>query len=246
MWKSIEGYEGFYEISDTGEVRSLDRILKRKDNKPYTAKGQTMKIKNFKSGYEYVTLASTTINKGKNKKFLIHRLVAMAFIPNPENKPFVNHIDGIKNNNRVENLEWVTRVENAQHAVKNGLYNHVVGEASGTAKLTEKQVLEILDNYDGSETLQVIANRYTVCVERISRILTGDSWSYLGRKSKEKKKMTRLTEKQVIEIIEKGKCDTYAKISGKYNCSEETIRNILLKKSWKHIHSQLEKSNDHL
>lgn len=105
MWKKIiyNEQETNYSISDKGEVR--------KDANNYIMKLQ------IQQGYKHVTLQ---INK-KAKRFRVHRLVAEAFIPNPENKPYVNHIDGNRQNNLVENLEWVTPAENTQHAVSSGL-----------------------------------------------------------------------------------------------------------------------------
>ena len=80
---------------------------------------------------------------GEKKKFLVHRLVAEAFIPNPENKPEVNHIDGDKTNNHVSNLEWVTRSENMQHAFKTGL-NSNIGINNSRSLLTERGYRDIL------------------------------------------------------------------------------------------------------
>ena len=103
-WKEIQGFEGLYKISNEGKIYSnkINAIMKTYINN---------------NGYECVQL---TKNK-KRKHFLVHRLVAKAFIPNIDNKPQVNHIDGNKANNRVENLEWYTNSENQIHAYKNGL-----------------------------------------------------------------------------------------------------------------------------
>lgn len=105
IWKPIKGYEGFYEVSNKGNVRSI-----RKN----TILSQTVGVKN---GYCYVGFCKD----GQNKKMLVHRLVAIAFIDNPEGKRTVNHIDGNKKNNAVENLEWATYSENHKHAFANGL-----------------------------------------------------------------------------------------------------------------------------
>lgn len=104
-WRGVKDYEGLYQISNTGKVKSLYRNNER------------ILIGDIIKGYLRVEL---TKNK-KIKKFLVHRLVAQAFIPNPENKPYVNHIDGNKENNNVSNLEWCTQRENINHAWETGL-----------------------------------------------------------------------------------------------------------------------------
>ena len=107
IWKDINGYDGFYRISNLGRVKSAryNRYLKLFFNK---------------KGYARINLNK----KGKLKTYRVHRLVAQAFIPNPNNKPQVNHKDGNKRNNCVDNLEWVTNEENYEHAIKNNLISH--------------------------------------------------------------------------------------------------------------------------
>ena len=109
IWKSIEGYEGKYEISSLGRVRSLfDKNGKKRI--------LILKPRISKNGYLYLNLWQNS--KGRAKK--IHRMVAETFIPNPENKETVNHKNCVKTDNRVENLEWTTWKENSQHAALNG------------------------------------------------------------------------------------------------------------------------------
>ena len=108
---------GFYEISNLGRVRSLDHYIRQRNNSKKLHKGRILNTWSDKIGYTVVGL--NKYNKYKIKK--IHRLVAEAFIPNPENKSDVNHIDGNKSNNIVSNLEWATRSENMQHAYNTGL-----------------------------------------------------------------------------------------------------------------------------
>jgi hypothetical protein len=103
IWKPILGFEGKYLISSYGNVFSLN-------------KGGSMYL-HSKRGYKVVELY---LSKGKYKKFLVHRLVAIAFIPNPENKPFINHIDNDGLNNDISNLEWCTPRENVHHMIKCG------------------------------------------------------------------------------------------------------------------------------
>lgn len=108
IWKDIPNYEGMYQVSNLGNVRSLH----------WNHSNVIKNLKPFNNG-GYLRVAFNT--KNAHAKFLVHRLVAIAFIPNPENKEEVNHIDGDKTNNCVNNLEWVTRKENIHHAIRHGL-----------------------------------------------------------------------------------------------------------------------------
>ena len=115
-WKVIENYPN-YQISNYGRVKSLKYYSNV--HKKYYDRELMLKEKTNKSGYKYVSLGCG--KRGKKKAFSIHRLVAQAFISNPNSYKEVNHIDGNKNNNCVENLEWCTRKENILHAYKLGL-----------------------------------------------------------------------------------------------------------------------------
>ena len=113
VWKDIPGYEGLYQVSSLGRVKSLERDTKRL--RPQHIRERMLKPRN--GGYLQVYLADA----GKREAVYIHRLVAQAFIPNPDNKPIANHKDGNKHNNSVENLEWCTHQENVLHAYLTGL-----------------------------------------------------------------------------------------------------------------------------
>ena len=117
IWKDITGYEGLYQVSNLGEVKSLERMISNgKGLVKVKERILTQSITNW--GYYRVAL----YKNGVRKYCKVHRLVAEAFIPNPESKEQVNHIDGNKLNNCVDNLEWSTRIENLNHARINGLY----------------------------------------------------------------------------------------------------------------------------
>lgn len=122
-WRTIEGYEGYYEVSDKGDVRSLDRIVPSGKHGTRKIYGRTMKLTQSygrnNDGYLVVNL-----RKDHTSKVIpVHRLVAKAFIQNPDNLPTVNHKDGDKTNNKVDNLEWASYSENNIHALDTGLRN---------------------------------------------------------------------------------------------------------------------------
>lgn len=112
-WRPIEGTDGQYEVSNTGKVRSNN----------YLGHGKTKELKLWANGsYLRVGLRFN----GKYTRFLVHRLVASAFIPNPDNLPEVNHINGNPKDNQVDNLEWVDRKSNIHHAIRTGLFDNSI------------------------------------------------------------------------------------------------------------------------
>lgn len=117
IWKDIEGYKTYYQVSNIGRVKSLCRIVDSKRNNAVYLRNEKILVNKIKkSGYRFVSLC----REGKVKYFHVHRLVAIAFIPNTKNNPEINHKDCDKSNNNVSNLEWVSRSENNSHAVRNG------------------------------------------------------------------------------------------------------------------------------
>lgn len=181
FWKSISGYEGMYEVSNKGNVRSLDRKIYNKGNDSfYQVKGRMIKQsacgKEYENDNHYLSVSLCKDGVGCHKR--VHRLVANAFVPNPDNKPFVNHDNGIKYDNRDVNLSWTTDRENKIHASNNGLMSK--GESSGTNVLTKNQVLEIRSAYDmGCFSYKDLAEAYDVHKQTIAPIIRGETWQHL-------------------------------------------------------------------
>jgi hypothetical protein len=117
IWKDIDGYDGFYQVSSWGRIKSLGRWVACKGGQKFN-KERIRKDCNS-HGYRNITLCK----ENKSHSFLLHIVVANAFVENPENLPQVNHLDGDKTNNYYKNLEWCTGSENMQHAADNGLLN---------------------------------------------------------------------------------------------------------------------------
>jgi len=160
-YKQIKDYEN-YSVSNYGRIRNdkTGRILKpRKDL----------------CGYLYVGL----YKNGVRKMLKVHRLVANAFIPNPENKRTVNHIDGNKINNFVENLEWCTHKENTHHAMDTGLKDSK-GEKHGRVKLSEKEVLEIRRIFaTGDYSQTTLGEMFDVSQQHVSDIINRKLWQHI-------------------------------------------------------------------
>ena len=164
QWREIENYED-YVISDQGRVFSYKRSIFLKPAKDG-------------GGYLFVILSKN----GVCKSHRIHRLVALAFIPNPENKETVNHIDGIKTNNQADNLEWATHSENTQHSFDNGLQKPpcLKGTKNGRAKLLEKEVLEIRRLYStGDYSYRALAKMFGVDHSLIGYIIRRKLWKHV-------------------------------------------------------------------
>lgn len=188
IWKSIEHYEDAYEISNHGHVRRTDGVelsIQGPPSRRYCA------IQLWKNGV-FVTRA-------------IHRLVALAFIPNPEDKPEVNHKDGVKSNNCADNLEWMTRSEQMKHAFATGLHS-VTGERNPAAILQEKDIPIICEMYEsGDYTQTAIAERFGVSKDEIYRIVTNQHWKHIKRnviipKKKAQRKGRKLSTEQAKSI----------------------------------------------
>lgn len=159
-WKNVDGFEN-YQISNLGSVKSLPKKVKNKQG--YRTTRLRFLKPTISHGYAIVML--------NYKRLRVHRLVALAFIPNIDDKPFINHIDGNKLNNHFTNLEWCTQKENVHHAFETNLTSGKNG-----AILTNNQVTEIKKLLNGGITQTVIAKKFNVNRVTITLINTKKTW----------------------------------------------------------------------
>lgn len=168
MKKPIKNYEGLYEITDDGKIICLPRI---KHNKYVSFKTKSHETYGYKNKKGYMVINLTSNNKEiKKKNVLIHRLVAETFIPNPKNYPYINHKDGNKSNNNVNNLEWCNNSMNQLHAFANGLQKG--GCEHNNSKLTYDNVLFIKNNINKYKQIE-LANMFNISSKAIYQIKKG-------------------------------------------------------------------------
>lgn len=171
QWKDIPETDGYYQISNHGRIRSWKNGRWGKRQSP-----KIMKLGYCRNGYKrYKVLIDD-----KLQNFSVHRMVAEAFIPNPENKPQVNHIDTDKANNHVSNLEWCTQSENMIHRGDMGVANYKRGEDLSSSIFTEKQVKHIRNTYKENDiTQREMAEYYDCSQSTIAAIITRRSWGHI-------------------------------------------------------------------
>lgn len=193
-----------YEVSTAGNVKSFMRYRE----------GRLLSPRPTRNGYLRVRL----MIDGEQKMSYVHRLVALTFIPNPENKPCVNHKNGDKTDNRVENLEWCTRSENMRHAFATGLAAQ--GDACYNAKLTNEQVVYIRENPDDLTGTELAA-QFGVTQTSIYEIQIGKTYKNAGGTVRQSKK-PRVTDDVRAEIRR-----LYVKGSREFGVAPKTIFNIV-------------------
>lgn len=178
-WKDIVGFEGLYQISNMGRVKVLEKKLKTR-NGFAIRREKIMKPVKKDNNYLFVRL---TNKEGLKKCLYVHRLVAIHFIPNPENKPDVNHKRSNKSDNRFFRLEWCTKSENLIHSFKQGTHIPTRGTISTMAKLNETKVLQIKETYSqGGTSIRKLADQYGVHHSVIDGILKGKRWPHVTLK----------------------------------------------------------------
>lgn len=166
LWKEIPGYEGIYEISNTGLVRGRKGIRK---------------ILVSWDGYQYVKLC----NRGREKKFKVHRLVALAFLPNPFGLPEINHKDENKENNSVCNLEWCDRKYNNNYGKRNIVAGISIRKANQRRVFRYDKNLNLLDSFDSAKDaekiLKIDHTGISKCANNKRKTAGGFIWKYHGK-----------------------------------------------------------------
>ena len=172
IWKDIPEYVGYYQVSNLGRVRSLDRYVKDMNrNRIQFISGKILKPSDSGKGYLKVYLTKNS----KKRSFFVHRLVAEAFIPNPNNLPEVNHINLNKSKNYVENLEWVSSSENKKHYVSTeiGRQKRAQGGRTRFNNIVKGKINNIIEDYTSDKvcTIQQLADKYGICKSTVTKIL---------------------------------------------------------------------------
>lgn len=170
IWKPIPGYEGLYEVSSLGRIKSVSRYVKNNIAGHVWQPEKILKLRNAR--YKNVMIC----RDGVEAIIYIHRLVAEVFVPNPFNKPTVNHKDGDTHNNKSDNLEWATVFENQKHAVETDLFKTQYGANPYSGKNISDVVAGIRGMYRSGEKQKRIASVFGVDQSTVSRIVNNHRW----------------------------------------------------------------------
>ena len=180
IWKPVKGYEGFYEVSNLGRIRSLDRTVNCVHNSVAIKKGKILKLSTIPKGY----LCAHFSKYGKSKSIEIQRVVALAFIPNPNNLPCVNHKDEDKTNNKVDNLEWCTYKYNNTYGTRleKSAKKHINGKNAKTVyqySLDEKFLNEYPSCAELKRLYNYDASKISECCRGLRKTAYGYKWKYI-------------------------------------------------------------------
>ncbi len=181
IWLPIKGFEDYYEVSNLGRFKNKDRLLTRINEVKQFTKGKILKNNYYSNGYVQLILY---VNK-QRFNFLGHRVVAEHFILNPDNLPIVNHINLIKWDNRVSNIEWCTHSDNNKHAVRNGCFDNkkiINGQNHVNTKLTNEEVLYIKTNYRRGKNNNFLYSTFSDKIGRsaFDKICYGITWKHIN------------------------------------------------------------------
>ena len=226
-WKIIPSYP-YYSASSLGRI-------KRNAGTPRCSKDRVLKPLNNPRGYFVVGLLRP---ETKQRPLMIHRLVLEAFCGEaPTDKHQGNHLNGIKTDNRIENLEWATHSENIKHAYDTGLHGHYKGENASASKLTDEQAIDILNRIAKKEYRKDIATLYGISNKTIDTLVSGKSYAYLPRPNMTSKRMGNhiLVKEQVIQIKQLIGTTSSRAIGELFGVSGGTIDQIKHGRTWKHI-----------
>lgn len=217
-FRDIPGME-YYSVNRNGDVRSNRR-------------GRLLTPRKNPFGYHTVYLSFD----GEGVNALVHRLVAMAYLPNPENKATVNHKDGNKDNNNLDNLEWATAQENVQHAFDTGLIVAQRGEDRWSAILTEEDVHSICKRLESGESVSSISIDLGLNIKTVSNINIGNKWKYISKLYKlTPKRQPRIAQEDLTVICELfsrgGSIDDAMQVVG--YLSRTSIKKIYDRKTYK-------------
>lgn len=172
LWKDIPGFPG-YQASSFGRIKAVAKQSYNIKSKTLCwRKERVLKSKPDSSGY----LTHTLKGPYRKKTWLAHRIIAIAWLPNPNKKEFVNHKNGIKTDNRPQNLEWCTKSENGIHAVEFGLHNTLRGEKNGNHRLNKSEVIQIRAS---AGTHQEIASKYGIAKSTVYAIIKRKLWAHI-------------------------------------------------------------------